>query len=86
MAADGQNMQERDVVWSPGTKHPRYNVVADSDEGKWTPASGYKWADDPPVFGRVVWTPGLKHPDDNLVAGAEEGQWEPAPGYVRKSD
>ena len=65
-----------------GTAHPKYKVVAAEEEGKWRPAPGYQWADDPPQIANVQWTPGLKHPDKNLVAGETEGDWVPAPGYA----
>ena len=33
------------VRWSPGIRHTNHpNVVASSKEGNWTPAPGYKWA------------------------------------------
>ena len=72
-----------DVVWTPGTTHPTYKVVAAEQEGHWVPLPGYRWADDPPVISNVVWSPGIKHPEKNLVSSEVEGEWEAAPGYTR---
>ncbi len=74
--------RQSEVAWTPGMKHPTFNVVAAEEEGTWRPAPGYKWTDNPPRIERVSWTPGLKHPEKNLVAGEEEGSWVPAPGYA----
>ena len=79
MAAANESTGE--VVWTPGTQHPQYKVVAAEEEGKWIPAAGYVWVDDPPQIENVVWHPGIKHPEKNLISGDEEGQWEPPPGY-----
>jgi len=74
-------MAENLVAWQSGVKHPKYNVVAADEEGKWIPAPGYMWLDDPPVISRVAWCPGKRHPEQNVVAAEEEGLWAPAPGY-----
>ncbi len=79
MAAANESTGE--VVWTPGTAHPKFKAEAAQDEGKWIPLPGYVWVDDPPQIENVVWHPGIKHPDKNLISGDEEGQWEPPPGY-----
>ena len=74
-----------DVVWTPGSLHPKYKVIAAEQEGHWIPLPGYRWADDPPVISNVEWTPGTKHPEKNLVASETEGEWDVPSGYTRKN-